>query len=193
MLVKEKNHTDYTEDWPIHYYEIEDIAARERILRERIEQYDEAGDRRRMELLKKRFSGKKKDDLFFHAWMMFIASQNEKPNFLNRRRKEKEFHEWAGELCIEGCARDEILEEEWKDFAEKYLRICASSGSYRAVLGIIPMKDVHLAYKIRNEIILVTRKLPALYGCEEQFADLYRIMRTEYIRLIENGAEYWDE
>ena len=193
MLVKEKVQTDLTEDWPLHYFEIENIGERKKILQEHIAQSGDSSDLRRAEILERRFAGKRQDDMFFHAWMMILVSQNEKPNFLNRKRKEKEFAEWMRELCITDCERDEVLEKEWEDFAARYLTICATSGSYRAILGIIPMKDVHLARKIRDEILLVTKKIPALYGREEEFEDLYRIMRTVYMRLIENGPDYWEE
>lgn len=55
MLLNNEN-VDYLLEWPAHYYEIEDINERERILQLAIEQkLDPALDEKRLLILRKRF------------------------------------------------------------------------------------------------------------------------------------------
>ena len=55
MLLNNEN-VDYLSEWPAHYYEIEDINERERILQLAIEQkLDPALDEKRLLILRKRF------------------------------------------------------------------------------------------------------------------------------------------
>ena len=54
MLLNNEN-VDYLSEWPAHYYEIEDINERERILQLAIEQkLDPALDEKRLLILRKR-------------------------------------------------------------------------------------------------------------------------------------------
>lgn len=73
MLLNNEN-VDYLSEWPAHYYEIEDINERERILQLAIEQkLDPALDEKRLLILRKRFGdhpAEKRADHFLRAWMM---------------------------------------------------------------------------------------------------------------------------
>ena len=77
-MTTQNEKTDYLSEWPAHYYEIEDINERERILKLAIEQkLDPARDEKRLLVLKKRFGEKqaeKRADHFLHAWMMIQAT-----------------------------------------------------------------------------------------------------------------------
>ena len=77
MLLNNEN-VDYLSEWPAHYYEIEDINERERILQLAIEQkLDPALDEKRLLILRKRFGdhpAEKRADLFLRAWMMIQAA-----------------------------------------------------------------------------------------------------------------------
>mgnify|MGYP000907354873 CR=1 FL=1 len=64
-MTTQNEKTDYLSEWPAHYYEIEDINERERILKLAIEQkLDPAGDEKRLLVLKKRFGEKPDRNLF---------------------------------------------------------------------------------------------------------------------------------
>ena len=77
MLLNNEN-VDYLSEWPAHYYEIEDINERERILQLAIEQkLDPALDEKRLLILRKRFGdhpAEKRADHFLRAWMMIQAA-----------------------------------------------------------------------------------------------------------------------
>lgn len=70
MLLNNEN-VDYLSEWPAHYYEIEDINERERILQLAIEQkLDPALDEKRLLILRKRFGdhpAEKRADHFLRA------------------------------------------------------------------------------------------------------------------------------
>lgn len=70
MLLNNEN-VDYLSEWPAHYYEIEDINERERILQLAIEQkLDPALDEKRLLILRKRFGdhpAEKRADLFLRC------------------------------------------------------------------------------------------------------------------------------
>ena len=133
MLLNNEN-VDYLSEWPAHYYEIEDINERERILQLAIEQkLDPALDEKRLLILRKRFGdhpAEKRADLFLRAWMMIQAASAGGVSFFQKKRQKKEL---CGYLMQLGIRTDEkqnvekdadvedvcgyILEEEWKNFA----------------------------------------------------------------------------
>ena len=89
MLLNNEN-VDYLLEWPAHYYEIEDINERERILQLAIEQkLDPALDEKRLLILRKRFGdhpAEKRADHFLRAWMMvypFFRKKDRKKNFVD--------------------------------------------------------------------------------------------------------------
>ena len=174
MLLNNEN-VDYLSEWPAHYYEIEDINERERILQLAIEQkLDPALDEKRLLILRKRFGdhpAEKRADLFLRAWMMIQAASAGGVSFFQKKRKKKEL---CGYLMQLGIRTDEkqnvekdadvedvcgyILEEEWKNFAYTYLASCTGSRAYCSTLfGIVPIKDAAVAEKIAQDIDLVTK------------------------------------
>ena len=140
MLLNNEN-VDYLLEWPAHYYEIEDINERERILQLAIEQkLDPALDEKRLLILRKRFGdhpAEKRADHFLRAWMMIQAASAGGVSFFQKKRQKKEL---CGYLMQLGIRTDEkqnvekdadvedvcgyILEEEWKNFAYTYLASC---------------------------------------------------------------------
>ena len=89
MLLNNEN-VDYLSEWPAHYYEIEDINERERILQLAIEQkLDPALDEKRLLILRKRFGdhpAEKRADLFLRAWMMIQAASAGGVSFFQKKR-----------------------------------------------------------------------------------------------------------
>ena len=93
MLLNNEN-VDYLLEWPAHYYEIEDINERERVLQLAIEQkLDPVLDEKRLMVLRKRFGdhpAEKRADRFLHAWMMIQAAGAGGVSFFQKKRQKKE-------------------------------------------------------------------------------------------------------
>lgn len=126
MLLNNEN-VDYLSEWPAHYYEIEDINERERILQLAIEQkLDPALDEKRLLILRKRFGdhpAEKRADLFLRAWMMIQAASAGGVSFFQKKERKKNF---VDILCssVSGQMRNKMWKRMlmWKMFVDIYLR-----------------------------------------------------------------------
>ena len=208
-MTTQNEKTDYLSEWPAHYYEIEDINERERILKLAIEQkLDPAGDEKRLLVLKKRFGEKqaeKRADHFLHAWMMIQATGAGGVSFFQKKRQKKELCGYFSQLGIQmeetknvekepdredACGY--VLEEEWKNFAYTYLASCTGSRAYCSTLfGIVPIKDAAVAEKIAKDIDLVTKDYPAAFGLEEAVRPFRSIMVDSLCQYVPNGEAVW--
>lgn len=208
-MVLQNENVDYLSEWPAHYYEIEDINERERILQLAIEQkLDPAGDEKRLLVLKKRFGerpAEKRADHFLRAWMMIQAASAGGVSFFQKKRQKKELCGYLAQLGIhadetqnvENAGNEEnacgyVLEEEWKNFAYTYLASCTGSRAYCSTLfGIVPIKDAAVAEKIAKDIDLVTKDYPAAFGFEEAVRPFRSIMVDAFCQYIPNGESVW--
>lgn len=126
MLLNNEN-VDYLLEWPAHYYEIEDINERERILQLAIEQkLDPALDEKRLLILRKRFGdhpAEKRADHFLRAWMMIQAASAGGVSFFQKKDRKKNF---VDILCssVSGQMRNKMWKRMlmWKMFVDIYLR-----------------------------------------------------------------------
>ena len=209
MLWNNEN-VDYLSEWPAHYYEIEDINERERVLQLAIEQkLDPVLDEKRLMVLRKRFGdhpAEKRADRFLHAWMMIQATGAGGVSFFQKKRQKKELCGYLMQLGIqtdeiknveknsdveETCGKN-ILEEEWKNFAYTYLASCTGSRAYCSTLfGIVPIKEAAVAEKIAQDIDLVTKDYPAAFGLEEAVRPFRSIMVDAFCRYIPDGEAVW--
>lgn len=201
MLTANNISINLMEDWPLHYYEIEDISEREQMLKVFLEQHPESvDDQKRLLLLHKRFGdhlpyngASNRGDHFMAAWMMIAISGNSSVNFLNRKHMEKELRQNLEALCILNFEKDNILMQEWNDFARCFLYSCTNCKSYGSTLfGMFPLKDRTVAAKIASEIDHVTRIIPQIFDLAEECEPFRRIMIDAYAGILENGQSYWD-
>ena len=197
MLTANNISKDYMEEWPLHYYEIEDISEREHALTAFLAQHpDSLDDQKRLVLLHKRFGDHtaNRGDRFMAAWMMIQISGNSSVHFLNRRHMEKELRKNLQALCILDFEKDDILVQEWYDFARRFLYSCTSCKSYGSTLfGMFPLKDKTVAAKIASEIDHVTRIIPLTFGLAKECEPFRQIVVDTYIKTIENGQSFWDD
>ena len=197
MLTANNISKDYMEEWPLHYYEIEDISEREHALTAFLAQHpDSLDDQKRLVLLHKRFGDHtaNRGDRFMAAWMMIQISGNSSVHFLNRKRMEKELRKNLQALCILDFEKDDILVQEWYDFARRFLYSCTSCKSYGSTLfGMFPLKDKTVAAKIASEIDHVTRIIPLTFGLAKECEPFRQIIVDTYIKTIENGQSFWDD
>ncbi len=197
MLQKTEEKIDYLDQWPLHYYEVENINEREKYLKQILSQSPESKeDHERLNVLHIRYGHEKngkRPDLFLRAWMNLKTASTEKTSFLNHRHKEKEIREYFTELCILNHERNSILHEEWKDFARTWITLCANSTSYRsAVFGMLKVSDQNTAMRIANDIDAITNLLPAEFGLQKECAEFRQILIDTYKSLLENGETYWE-
>ena len=97
LLKKEKPaQIDPLENWPEHYYEIENTKERKEILAQAISRgLDLPNDNYRMKLLEKRYGKDGKSDAFMKAWMMIKASGAAGISFFNKRHLQKELKQYS--------------------------------------------------------------------------------------------------
>ena len=202
MLLKKENtaQIDYLENWPEHYYEIENANERKEILSQAISQeLDLPNDNYRMKLLEKRYGKDKKSDAFMKAWMMIKASGAAGISFFNKRHLQKELKQYMKDLCLldytpENETERAILPNEWENFAKVLLASCTGCKTYCSTFfGIVPIKDASVARKIAEEIDFVTRTYPEKLEFADEFAPFREIMVNTYCNMIENGRSYWYE
>lgn len=203
MLLKKKDlpEFDYLEDWPAHYYEIKNTVKRREYLEKAIGMnLDPAHNGYRMRLLEKRFFSENKKgtaDSFMLAWIMIKAAAASQDSFMVKRQV-RELENNLRNLCLfdftcENEDEQQVLEEEWNDFARCYLASCVESKSYCSTLfNMVPLQDGAIARKIVAEINLVTLTYPAAFGMEACMAPLRQIIIQTFCRMIENGSSYWD-
>ena len=203
MLLKKKDlpEFDYLEGWPAHYFEIKNIIKRKEYLEKAIDlSLDPAHDAYRMKFLKKRFFSENKKgtaDSFMLAWIMFKAAAASKESFVDKRQT-RELENNLKNLCLydftcENGDEQQVLEEEWNDFARCYLASCVESKSYCSTLfNMVPLQDSAIARKIVAEVNLVTLTYPAAFGMETHMAPLRQILIRTFCHMIENGSSYWN-
>lgn len=203
MLLKKKDlpEFDFLENWPAHYYEIKNAMKRKEYLEKAIElNLDPAHDGYRMKLLKKRFFSENKKgtaDSFMLAWIMIKAAAAANDSFMMKRQI-KELEGNLRNLCLydytpENEDEQQVLEEEWSDFARCFLASCVESKSYCSTLfNMVPLQDNAVARKIVSEVNLVTHNYPAAFGLAEAMIPLRQILILTFCRMIENGSSYWD-
>lgn len=204
MLLKRERQPqiDFLENWPAHYYEIKNTIQRKAFLKKAIDQnLDPVHDQYRMKLLSSRFFKENKKgtaDSFMLAWIMIKASAAASDPFLIKKQQQ-ELKKYLKNLYLydfvpENEAEQQVLLEEWNDFARCYLSSCVGSKSYCSTLfNIVPLKDDMIAKKIADEIDLVTRLYPAKFNLEDFFIPLRQIFISTYCEMIENGESYWEE
>lgn len=201
MHLKKKSASipDYLQDWPTHYYEIESaIQKREYLVKAMEQNLDPEHDAYRRKLLEKRFFSKNKkgtSDSFMLAWIMIKTDCENTP--LSPKKKKQEFTKYLKELCLidyepENEAEQQVLLEEWTDFARRYLSSCTGSRTYCSTFfGIVPIRDEAVARKIAEEINLITKEYPAKLGFPNALLPLREIFISAYCQMIEGGETYF--
>ncbi len=191
MLKKETDLTALKENWPEHYYEIDDVLLRKQLLEEHPE---DARSRELLDIWNQRFHVRngKAADRFMEAWLMLKIASDVPVSFLNRRAKEKELLKYAGFLHLSDAS--EKMQREWRDFARTLLITCADTRAYRtAIFGLIDLGDKITAMRIAEEIDRVTGIYPAQLQQEELFREFRTVLIQAYQDILNHGAELWHE
>ena len=191
MLKKETDLTALLENWPLHYYEIDDVLLRRKLLEEHS---DDEENRQLLAIWNQRFHIRngKAADRFMEAWLMLKIASDVPVGFLNRKAKEKELLKYAGFLHLGDTS--EKMRREWRDFARTLLITCADTRAYRtAIFGLIDLGDKITAMRIAEEIDRVTGIYPAQLQQEELFREFRNVLIQAYQDILNHGAELWQE
>ncbi|MBQ9327190.1 MAG: hypothetical protein IJ225_01480 [Solobacterium sp.] len=192
MILNSEFKEDSLRSWPASYYSLEP-SARLFALQEQLHQHpDSRKDLRRLELFHKRWDASFHDQ-FLNAWMMLWAAGSQPVNFLNRARYERDVHTWLEQLCLFE-ETDDLLKEEWKNFADSLISSNLSSSSYRtAAFGVGHVSDRTACLRLASEIFTVTKTVPERTPDLEAALPLRSILLERYEALVPDGASYLAE
>lgn len=148
------------------YYALKEYAERKTIL-------DRIDDPRIKEVFHKRY--KKELDQFMYAWVMIVGLKNEMDKIIFKNSRKKDFTEYMNMLGMNETI-DEVWIKEWKHFLMSYFQISTNSKEYASkFFGIGSLKEEQVYTKLTNEIKLVTQKIPAFYGYENECEKLNQV------------------
>ncbi|MGN1390340.1 MAG: DUF6553 family protein [Bulleidia sp.] len=190
-------HKDLLEEWPVHYFETDDIHEREEALNQRIAATSDPEDVRRLEVLHLRYgTGKRqRPDGFMRAWLMLKVMAVNSGNSPFSRKKHQEVYALLESFGIrEGETPDEVLIAEWRDFSARMIRSCAGDRAYRTTgFGLVPVSEEHTARHIAEDIQKTMKDLPASLGLGKLADPLYQVLAETYAELMEHGDQYLNQ
>lgn len=197
------NPENLLDDWPLEYYSIIDPEKRKELLLAAIEKgIDPARDPMRLKLFEKRYRLDPKTstyiDTFTQAWLMMKISFAGGVGRFQLKRKKKEFQKFLEQLCLVGYPKEteaekQVLNDELRAFAKSYCRSCASDRIYGSLFGLFRLNGEDVAKKLAGEIYMLTKKLPAQLGLEEEFKKLNGIFIEAFCETFEDGAKVYDD
>lgn len=189
-------HKDLLKDWPIHYFETDDIHEREEALNQRIAETNDPDDVRRLEVLQLRYgtSRRQRPDGFMRAWLMLKVMAVNSGNSFSRKKHQEVYALLESFGIHEGETPDEILIAEWRDFSARMIRSCAGDRAYRTTgFGLVPVSEEHTARHIAEDIQKTMKDLPASCGLSELADPLYQVLTEVYAELMEHGDQYLNQ
>lgn len=192
-----KTHIDtsaWEENWPAHYHEIEDPALKEQILTKHIEASHDPDDERRLQLFHQRYGRTKKHyDRWMRAWLSLkTISANHSGLFLSSGEA-RDVRNALYDLNITHEEPDDLLVDEWKDFAETMIRCFSEDSTYGSPLGLVRLGDGDKARRIAEMIHLSAEVLPAKVHMSEETNPFAEVLIHTYCERIQNGKKYWEE
>ncbi len=157
-----------------------------------------ADEQRRLEILLKRYPSNtpplRRIDKFTAAWMDLLIDTRLGINFINKNRVKKDVLRCLKDLLIIDFSVDDILINEWTQFAEFWISSCVKDSTYDSTaFGLLRLSDKRLGNKIASEIIDVTYTLPAKFGFEVECTQIRNVFKSTFLRLVDNGSIYWSE
>lgn len=178
---------EYLEDWPHHWYALSPEERRTALNEQCRRNPDHADDIRRRAVFDQRFDASF-NDLFLQAWMMLKTAEVQAPGFFLKKKYERDVRREFERLGISDETPDEILKEEWKQFADMMIRMYLASPSYRsAVFGMGAVNDRNTALRLASEIEAVTKTVPERVSLGETVLPFRNILLERFTALIPDG------
>ena len=189
MTLKRDNYASYLDDWPDHYFEISPVAKKREVLLDRLEEFNDPGDRRRMELLDLRYD-KKGYDMFLRG-LVNLAIVRPNPGFLTRKSEAQLVQECIDDLHLRE-EPDEYMLAEYDDVCRFLIRLDFEDKRFTTgTLNIRKLDENALASKIAAQVDKITRVIPQAFGVSEYFTVIRPIMTKAYQEMLVNGPELW--
>ena len=182
---------EFLEDWPAKYYEFDDAYLREQCLKEYLKANpDSPEDLRRLEIFEHRYGkGPRHQDGYYYAWSM-LKALSQSSTFLNRSRREKDLRQHMIELAVLSAKCDDLQMQEWKNFADGFIRYSLQGHSYgSSLLGLGHVSAHDKAQRSANDIQTVTVDMPHEICLEKEAAPLCSLLEEALIRMSEDGRE----
>jgi len=137
-----------------------------------------------------------KTDTFVRAWIMIRNGAAVGVNFLNQKRHVRELNQYIAELHLldfENASEEDrqVYLLEYKQFAAKWIKMCYTDKNYSSTLfGLIKSKATTVTGRIIDDINTITVEYPSMFGQEQHFEILRKVMLEE---LDLQKANYEDE
>lgn len=182
---------EYLDDWPSHYYQLNDPYLRELCLKEYLKQHpDSQEDLRRLEIFNHRYgSSVRKQDMYFYGWSM-LKAVSQSSRFLNRRRREMELREYFIDLAVLSTKTDELQKKEWENFAADFMEKSLKGSSYGStLLGLGKVSERDKLMRIANDIHTITFSLPLEVYLEKEAEPLRNILEQAFLDASEDGSD----
>lgn len=119
-----------------------------------------------------------------------LKALSQSTTFLNRSRREKDLRQHMIELAVLSSKCDDLQMQEWKNFADGFIRDSLQGHSYgSSLLGLGHVSAHDKAQRIANDIQTVTVDMPHEICLEKEAAPLCRLLEDALIRMAEDGKE----
>ena len=178
---------EYLENWPHRWYTLSPQERRSALLEQCRRSPDNTDDIRRRAVFDQRFDASF-NDLFLQAWMMLKTADVQAPGFFLKKKYERDVRREFARLGLNGETPDEILKEEWKQFADMMIRMYLTSPSYRsAVFGMGAVNDRNTALRLASEIEAVTKTVPERASLGKLVLPFRTVLLERFTALIPDG------
>lgn len=135
-----------------------------------------------------------KIDNFFRSWVMANIQANNDSAIILKKRAAKDYTKYAQGFYLTdyqtaSVEEKQLLEEEWKKFAEEFIHIYKTDRSYSSsIFGFGALSDEDVNAKINLEIENVTLRYARFIGLEELYRPLYLIMKEASEKLLSSNT-----
>lgn len=178
MLFKEKPKREKEKNpysWPKCYYMEGDPAERKAMLDMRLTEDDGADVRNMKRLFDIRYQQIKGKyaDRFMRGWLELLLLGNSPGTPFSSGKRERAVEKAVEMLCLDRTEEfgENILYDELCHLTGVYILSCQNDSKYRSVLfDFGRMKDEKVNEKIKSELDMISRTIPAAFHMEERFS-----------------------
>lgn len=185
---------EYLDDWPKHFYELQDASLREQCLKEYSLQHPDSPEEiRREEIFIQRYgNGVRHQDKYYYAWSM-LKSMSESATFLNRKKREIELRQYMIDFAILSEKTDDLQILEWQNFANQFIKDSMQGQSYGStLLGLGRISTHDKISRIAHDIQTVTVSLPREIYLDKQAQPLHNALEKALLESNEEAKEIID-
>ena len=126
-----------------------------------------------------------KTDNYMKAWIDLKTARAMGVNAFRQQTPDQIFNAFLEDFDLAGYAdrpleEQEVLKDQWQDFAKKYVSMCRFDKSYStALFGLITLKNDAIRSKITEEVDGLLASYADQFGHRQDFAPLYDALKAE--------------